>query len=366
MLKLLFKLQEMPMAPAKKLAEEIGKSTPTVIAWLERLAQEQVYMGVKPDLKIHRMGLEIYDYLLEISSYESLTRIEKFCEVHPYTLYRSRVFGGKYHGMLVQFRQPPEAFPFLERAFERMRDEGLIRSAREIPSLKEVYGSIYTRPRLDAWDPERMTWRFDWEKWWSQEPRKGSKKSSQGMGGEASASDMFELDYLDAQILQHLTDNARQKNIDIIRKLGFDPRKGSIQQKISKRILRLHDVIDSFRVFINWTHFDVYNTPMLIVKARQEKTDRLIAKLREGTFPFSSSVRKTPEGFVWYARLPSAHFSELMSLIWQLVEEYQLLIIDYKHSQTYGLWAETIDKQTGEWKSDEEFCLKRPLKDIGL
>ncbi|MCF2135864.1 MAG: hypothetical protein K9W43_01370 [Candidatus Thorarchaeota archaeon] len=366
MLELLFKLQEMPMAPAKKIAEEIGKSTPTVITWLAKLAEDRVYLGVKPYLRAHRLGLELYDYLLEIKSYKDLIKIEKFCEEHPYTAYRSRVFGGEHRGMLVQFRQPPETLIHLESAFERMREKGIVQSVRELPTLQEIYGSIHTRPQLGAWDPERMTWNFDWERWWSQEPQREQDRSATRPKKNEVATEHFEIDHLDAKILQELTDNARQKNIDIIKKIGLNPREGSIQQKISKRILRLQEVIDSFRVFINWTHFDVYNTPMLIVKAERTKTERLIAKLQEGTFPFSSSIRQIPDGFVWYARLPSAHFSELLSFIWQLAKDYELLIIDYKHSQTYGLWAETFDAQTGDWKTDEKFCLEQPLKSIGL
>ncbi len=363
MLELLFKLQEMPMAPAKRLAEEVGKSTPTVISWLTRLTEKQVFLGVKPYLKVHKIGLEIYDYLLEVPTYEALTKIEQFCEAHPYTLYRARVYGGKHRGLLVQFRQPPETFKYLEEAFKAMSEGGLIQSVRELPTLQEIYGSIHTRPRLDAWEPERMSWRFDWERWWAKEPRIKQIATTRDDG---SSEERIKIDRLDAMILQELTRNARQKNIDIIKNLGMNPREGSVQQKISKRILRLQDVIDSYRVFINWTYFDVYNTPMLIVRATPETTDRLLKKLAEGTFPFSSSFRKVPDGFVWYARLPSAHFSELIALIWRISKDYELLIIDYKHSQTYGLWAETLSEDSGEWITDSVFCLEKPLKSIGL
>ncbi|MHA1215823.1 MAG: hypothetical protein ACTSPX_00660 [Candidatus Thorarchaeota archaeon] len=365
MLELLFKLQEMPMAPAKRLAEEIGRSTPTVISWLKKLARDKMFLGVKPDLKVHLLGLEIYDFLLDVTNHEALLRIEEFCEKHPYTLYRARVFGGTRHGMLVQFRQPPEALPHLQEAFETMRNSGLIEGVAELPTLQRVYGSTYTRPLLEAWDPERMVWRFDWEQWWNSEIAEPDMQTD-GVGSSKTASSRVEIDELDAKILQILTDNARRKNIDIIRKLGLDPREGSTQQRISKRIVKLRQVIDSYRVFINWTYFDVYNTPMVLAKASSDTTRTLIGKLQRGTFPFSSSIRSMPDGFVWYARLPSAHLSELVSLIWRICDSYELLIIDYKHSQTYGLWAETFDQKTGDWKSDWEFCVEEPLRAIGL
>jgi len=209
-----------------------------------------------------------------------------------------------------------------------------------------------------------MTWVFDWDTWWARDPP--DLDSERPHGRRTAGNERIELDKLDVRLLQELTANARQKNIDIIRRLGMDPREGSIQQKVSKRIQRLREVIDSYRVFINWTHFDVYNTPMLIVRADKASTERLIAKLKEGTFPFSSSIRHIPDGFVWYARLPSAHLSELVSLVWRISESYELLMIDYKCSQTYGLWAETFDEETSDWRTDRQFCLDGPLEAIGL
>jgi len=119
-------------------------------------------------------------------------------------------------------------------------------------------------------------------------------------------------------------------------------------------------------VFINWTHFDVYNTPIIIAEAEEDVTDRLISYLSVSKFPFGSSIRKTEAGFIWSARLPSAHLSELLSLVWKIARRHEILIIDYKHSQGYGLWAEAFNSETKSWKSDKEFCLDAPLKSIGL
>jgi len=365
MIQLLFKLQEHPMAPAVRLAKEVGVSTPTAISWLDKMREDNVFRGVKANLRVHDLGLEIYDFLLEVSSFEALERIERFCEIHPYTLYRARVYGGNHRGILIQFRQPHTTFPHLQTALEIMKREGLVTSIRELPTLRSIYGSTHSTPLLKAWDPERMVWVFDWQSWWQTEPDLGTRETS-SVTDNRKDSQLLDLDYLDAQILQALTSDARRKNIDIIRSIGLDPQEGSIQQKVSKKIKRLKAAIESYRVFINWTFFDVYNTPMIIARADSETTDRLIAKLKDGEFPFSSSIRKTTEGFVWFARLPSAHFSELVSLVWRIADSYELLIMDYRHSQTYGLWAETLDKEREGWKTGREFCLEKPLKEIGL
>ncbi|TXT56458.1 MAG: hypothetical protein BAJATHORv1_20047 [Candidatus Thorarchaeota archaeon] len=361
-LRLLFKLQEHPMAPAVQLAKEVQISPPTAKAWLDSLKKEQVYIGVQPNLRVRRLGLEIDDFLLEVDSYNALVKIEQFCEKHPYTLYRARVFGGSSQGIMVQFRQPDKARKHLEDALEILKERGYIKNIRELPTLNPVYGSTYTRPRLEAWDPKRMVWVFDWDEWWKKE----STKSNRTIEEIEDAKGRIPLDKLDAKILEMITRDARQKNTEIIESIGLDKSQMGIQQDFSKRLKKLNEAVESYRVFINWNHFDVYNTPLIIANADKEITEQLIRKLQMGEFPFGSSIRQTKTGFVWSARMPSAHFSELISLVWKISIDYELLIIDYKNSQRYALWAETFDPEQNDWKADREFCLEKPLMSIDI
>lgn len=362
-LKLLFALQEQPVAPASVLAKQVGVSAPTARAWLEAMQEERVFVGVHTNLWSRRIGLELDDFVLQVTSHEALKKIEQFCEVHPYTSFRARVFGGNVQGIMLQFRQPDAARTHLLKAFDVMMKEGLINEIRELPTLNKEYGSSFTRPRIDAWNPDMMGWIFDWDKWWSACPDKVLSDPKVAPKIE----EVVQLDALDVKILQEIGTNARRKNIEVIEALGLDKNESGIQQKISSRLKRLgEEVVESYRVFINWTHFDVYNTPIIIAEADEDVTDRLISYLSVSKFPFGSSIRKIKTGFVWSARLPSAHLSELVSLIWKLTKRYEILIMDYKHSQVYGLWAETFDEKTNSWRIDKEFCLDMPLKSIGL
>jgi hypothetical protein len=208
-----------------------------------------------------------------------------------------------------------------------------------------------------------MGWEFDWEEWWSACPKKVHSKPK----ALESPDDLVQLDELDVRIIQEISVNARRKNIEIIEALGMDKNTPGVQQKISSKLKRLsEEVVESYRLFINWTHFDVYNTPIIIAEADEDVTDRLISYLSTSKFPFGSSIRKIETGFIWFARLPSAHLSELVSLVWKVSNSHEILIIDYKHSQVYGLWAEAFDYKSRSWKTDEEFCLDTSLKSIGL
>jgi len=361
-LELLFALQEHPTAPAAALAKQVKVSPPTTRAWLEGLRKDKVYVGVQANLRVRKLGLEIDDFLVSMDSYDALTKVEEFCRTHPYTSYRARVFGGTTHGVLLQFRQPDAARKHLVEALNIMKDKGLLTGIRELPTLTSDYGSTYTRPQLSAWNHERMTWEFDWDTWWNQAPSKVEKPKS-----IPESNERFELDTLDTKLLQELTRNARRKNIEIIQAMGMNPDQKGLQQLISAKIKKLNaEVIESYRVFVNWTHFDLYNTPMIIAQTKSDVTRRLIAHLSNSDFPFGSSIRETNDGFVWSARLPSAHLSELIALVWQISNSHELLIIDYKHSQNYGLWFETFDPDTSTWKSDRKFCLETPMKSIGL
>ncbi|MGY5873490.1 MAG: hypothetical protein RTV72_14680 [Candidatus Thorarchaeota archaeon] len=362
-LKLLFALQEQPVAPASVLAKQVGVTAPTARAWLEYLKKEQVFVGVHSNFRSRRIGLELDDFVLQVTSHEALEKIEKFCWNHPYTSYRARVFGGNVRGIMLQFRQPDTARSHILEAFDVMKKNGLISEARELPTLNEEYGSSFTRPRIDAWDPEKMGWVFDWDKWWSACPKKVQSKPKT----KVKVDELVPLDELDVRLIQEISINARRKNIEIIEALDMDKTTPGIQQKISSKLKRLgDDVVESYRVYINWTHFDVYNTPIIIAEAEEEITDRLISYLSDSKFPFASSIRKIESGFIWSARLPSAHLSELLSLVWKITKSHEILIIDYKHSQVYGLWAEAFNSDTKSWRNDREFCLVSPLKSIGL
>ncbi len=362
-LKLLFALQEQPVAPASVLAKQVGVSAPTARAWLESLKKEQVFVGVHTNLRSRRIGLEMDDFVLQVKSHEALLKIEQFCESHPYTSYRARVFGGNIQGIMLQFRQPDSARPHLLNAFDVMKKKGLISSIRELPTLDVEYGSSFTRPRIDAWNPEKLRWDFDWEKWWAACPKDFQPNQEKSL----QTNEPVVLDELDVRILEKIGTNARRKNIEIIEELGMDKNTPGLQQKISTRLKRLEEeVIESYRVYINWTHFDVYNTPIIIAEADEDDTNRLISYLSTSKFPFGSSIRRIETGFVWSARLPSAHLSELLSFVWKFTKSHEILIIDYKHSQVYGLWAETFDKESVTWRTDKEFCLDKPLESIGL
>jgi len=360
-LNLLFKLQEKPVAPAAELARDIGVTPPTVRSWLAKLRKERVFVSVPATLQVKRIGLEMYDFMVRVKSHEALTKIEKFCDAHPYTSYRARVFGGGQQGMLLQFRQPATAKGHLEDALGIMKDGCIISDIRELPTLRTEYGSAYTRPKLDAWDSERMVWKFDWDEWWENAPDdfEDYEKTTGNMDAP------IEIDELDVQLLEQITKDARQKNIEMIRSIGRDPRESGLQQSVSARIKRLkQEVIDSYRIFINWTHFDIYNTPMLIVNASKCVTNQLIHHLTHSDFPFGSSIRPIEQGFVWSARMPSAHLSELVSLVWKISKSFELLMIDYKHSQMYALWSETWNAKRRTWETDKDFCLDSPINAI--
>ena len=357
-LKLLFALQEDPIASAAALGRVVGITPPTAKAWLEQFKKDLVYTGVHADLRVRRLGLEIDDFLIHPTSYDALVKIERFCDQHPYTLYRARVFGGDVQGLFIQFRQPDVARLHLESAFQVMMDQGIAKQIRELPTLRAEYGSAYTFPQLNAWNPEKLSWDFDWNAWWKRAP-----KGDFDLSVEPASDLKLELDSLDVRLLAELTRDSRQKNIDIIANIGLNKDKMGVQQKISNRIKRLNqEAIESYRVFINWTHFDVYNSSLILAEAENEVSDRLIKHLRQEPFPFGSGIRKTPKGFAWSARMPSSHLSELISLVWRISEKFEVLSIDYRNSEFYGLWAETFNNKTQDWRTDRDFCLVGPLK----
>ncbi|MBD3157210.1 MAG: hypothetical protein GF309_00350 [Candidatus Lokiarchaeota archaeon] len=359
-LKLLFKLQESPVAPVAQLAREIGVSAPTVRSWLDELRENQVFVSVPADLHEEKIGLEIHSFLVSVRSYDAVTKLEAFCDAHPYTSYRGRIFGGRHQGLFLQFREPSDAKEYVLDALLTMKEKGIVSKIREFPNLSS-WKSINTRPKLHAWNPSQMVWEFDWEQWWNNIRKEPDHHDYESRG----AVQAIPIDGFDVQLLQEITKDARRKNTDIIRALGRDPYEKGLQQDVSRRIRRLEkEVVKSYRLFINWTYFDVYNTPMVIAKADKDQVEILMYHLENSVFPFGSNIRRIEGGFIWSARLPSAHLSEMVKLVWEIADSFELLMIDYKQSQMYALWAEAWNETSQSWRIGKDFCLNSPLESV--
>jgi DNA-binding Lrp family transcriptional regulator len=344
-LPLLIALQQHPLAPASKLAEIVGVSTPTIITRLEDLKKDKSYYSVYADLKAEALGLEIVDVILQVRELENISFIEqKICYEHPYTLFRIRCFGER-NGLFLQFRIPKGSRKNLLKLLDHLKKDNKIHDYF-IPNYLPNTRKIFTNANLANWQPAMMKWSFDWDEWISKLSTMGSKKLELNNG----KSYLKKLDDLDIALLQALTMNARRKNTEIMAALNLDKNTVGLPQKVSRRLQFLREkIVSQFRVFLKWDTFEIYNSFLIVANCPPDKKFQLQNTLYYNPIPFESLYKVTKNGFMWYLRCPSSHFSDVSAFVLSITNQAQFYFLDYKTSEFYGLWKGAFDPKTHSW-----------------
>ncbi|MFX0093774.1 MAG: winged helix-turn-helix transcriptional regulator [Candidatus Hodarchaeota archaeon] len=358
-LEILLHLQEKPLIRVSKLAEKMNISHSTVSRRLARIKQRKAYHGVHIDLKLSVLELELADYFLSFPNKSSLLLIEKtLADTHPYTLYRGRCYGVP-SGLFTQFRIPQGTRHYIDELFNELQQRGLISSVKYL--RRQPYRTAYSNSSLKAYNSKLQTWVFDWEGWITKFQSISPKPSPK----ETHPSLLPKLDKLDIQILGVLTKDYRQKNTTIMNELNVDKTQPGVPQMFGRRLNFLREnVVERTRVFLNWTAFDLYQTFAFIGKASPDVCKCLNTHLLQNPLPFESVFFLIEKGFLWYIRAPPSHFSILGDFVWSIAPQHNSFMIDYRQSEVYGLWPETFDDSTHQWKKSHKFMVEEVLQQI--
>ncbi len=343
---LLIALQENPLSSDSALANIMGVSQPTATSRLRELKEKVSIYNIHCDLDCDALGLELIDVILDIPNGPALEFCEKICKEHPYTLYRTRQYG-KTSGLFIQFRIPLNSKKYIIDLIELLKEKKIISNFRIPKRSQNAPPTPYSRSKLSAWDPKTMRWEFDWENWIP------DLESQSSVFPPFIQTDCIldNLSGMDIHQLSEMTQDARQKNTDIMRKLSYDIYEPGLPQKVSRRLKFLKEkVVTGYRVFLNWEVFDTYHTFAFICKATKEQTAQLYNQLSDKPIPFYSTFTILDDGYLWSVQAPPSHFSNIGKITWDYSEERELLILDYKTSDTYGLWAETYDSLSHSWR----------------
>ncbi|MFX0061681.1 MAG: winged helix-turn-helix transcriptional regulator [Candidatus Hermodarchaeota archaeon] len=353
-IEILISLQQDPTIKFIELAEILSISAATAANRYYSMV-ERTLNRVIADLEIGKLDLEIIDVFIGSENLTNSCLIENFCEAHPYTLYRSRVFGS-FNGLYLQFRIPIGTKNLLISQLNELKQKSGI---KWFETFSHKYPKISTTMRLENWVPETHSWNFDWDSW---EAKLDSQKTQAHRTIEELDSNneilLNQLDLLDMHILEELTKGcARRKHVDIIKAIEdklspTSPLRNIPKQTFSRHFKKLNqEVITGYRLFLDWRTLDMHNSIMFRCVANDQITASFYQTLERYPIPFESTIRKQGDGFFWFIRLPPAQLSDLYNIIWKNVEKLETIIFDYKSSEHYGLWHETFDVKKHKWKS---------------
>jgi len=336
---------------------------------LKRLINDEIaFKGVHADLNLYTLDLELYDFFFHVGSHQALKILEeRLCYYHPYVLYRGRCHG-KFSGLFLQFRVPKGTLDHLIDLSQSLKDYNIISEFEYLERISSEK-AVSIKSALNHWDFEKKAWVFDWKTW-----KKGFEHiPAERQIHENKPSDVIlpDLKLLDIQLLAELTVNARRKNIEIMKSIGFKTQEPGSAQKISRRLAFLKkNAVSDYRIFLNWEKFDLYQTILIHGRCDTDTARKFRNYLYFGQtdskilFPFETIMFLTTDGFIWYVRAPPSHLSEITDFIWEICPDHDMFWIDYKFSEYYGLWTDTFDPLLNKWRSDHKFMTEDVLKRI--
>jgi len=346
---LLVAIQENPFGTIAELAEKSGISKPTAAKRIRQLQAKRIFM-VKPLLNNRVLGFDFVDLFLESSDIESVKRIEKIADKHPYTSYLGRCFGAV-NGVLLQFRTPFGTKPLIVDLAKNLVDDGIVTNYRIVPI--ENGASVYSSLSVKGWDPRTLSWKFNWEEWFTKE----SKKLNLTQPTEELGSALTWFEEKDVHILYEAMHDARKKNLDILKAL--DKQGINITpQTFSRRYQMIKEqCFDGYRVTFNSSIFDIYNNLVIVGKGKPDCIKGIQSKIISNPIPFQSAMRSSGSNIFWFIRLQSSHLSALLSNLHTCLDSLEVSLIDLSHSYSYFVWPGNYNAENHSWRAEKEFMV---------
>ncbi|MHA1771082.1 MAG: hypothetical protein ACTSYL_12945 [Candidatus Thorarchaeota archaeon] len=350
---MLIAIQEKPFGTIEELANRAKISKPTAakrLRILQGAGGGKKYFTVSPLLNYYNMGLESVDVLLETNNLEDMKIIEQVAYHHPYTAYRCRTYGAV-NGVFLQFRTPHRSNPKIKELIRILKREGIIKKYKFLATTQEP--TIYTSLRIDGWNPDTLSWDFDWNKWFklTVKPPRLEKRT-----GEMSSALKW-LTRRDLNIIHELMMGARRKNIKIIKALAASGIKFTPQTFSRRYRMIREECIEGHRVTFDPEVFDIYSNVVIFGKGDESNLTTLRSRLETKPIPFESTMRTVKENLFWFVRLQPTQLSPLLANLYSHLDEMSVCLVDYTNSMRYYLWPETFDEESRKWRTDRKFMV---------
>ncbi|NWF96625.1 MAG: winged helix-turn-helix transcriptional regulator [Candidatus Thorarchaeota archaeon] len=356
-LKLLHLLETSPTISVRELAHRAGISWITADRHLRELRENGVISDSVAVFGPSRLGLDRLSVLLKAGRESQVRQLESACDAHPYTHYRSRVYG-PYAGLFAQFDIPHEGVAMLKRFLTELQDGGVCERVTYLRSM-DYRRSTKTNPEL--FDPTTLSWTYSWDKW---ERDITAARTELPQGSPRRRLHELGLTRVDLSLLEELTKNASVSQSVLEKKYGLS------QSTVSRKLIFLREnVIESVRAQIDRSRFDITSTK-LFYSPRVPDDDR--AKVYNAfsapsapPFPLSIDLLEGG-GVILWGRMPPSYEHGLFYLLWSRLPEIQVFTMDTvgSHSRMYWFYPDNVDFERNTWKYDEDWMFKKPLSEL--
>ncbi len=312
---------------------------------------ERVVTEVEVRYKPQKIGLTRQHVIFQnINSAHSFELLKKFCDEHPYTHFRSDIYG---HGLALytQFDIPEDINNLMSTVYETLSQKLGI----NYTMLTETNSTEGT-PNLLKFDPLNGGWKSERriKSIIEHEFNKASENEISSNGVQ-----VYNMSNLDAKLLREMTINGKVAITNLAKYHGVN------KSTISRRVKNLKDnVIDGGMLLYDREVFGMNAFSTIIGKFTDEKSMNKVANfIKSKSLPITIRMaRDNMLNFNIYLVGSSIHSIDFKRVLWTLSEpssfySYQM---DTANFMSYYFYHKNYDERE-KWNISEEYVLDQPL-----
>jgi len=286
--------------------------------------------------------------MLATVSVANVPKVERACELHPYSRYRVRCLGST-NGLFMMFAIPQGTEFQLIEFLDKLKQLGLIDSYKILHATAEM---TYATPDLTLYDIASDTWRVKIKAW----------VNHLGEGLDELQpfvpSLLKSLDLNDLKLIRSLTMNARKPQKLVAKELHLP------EYDISRRLKFIFEnhIVSSCEILLGRKLFRIGPLALFHATCNIQTTRTFVTGIRK--LPFQSWLSPTSEGFLLFMGLPTSLFTEVGTAILSRSEKLDITWVDYDTSMRYYFDESPYDEESGNWKTSRDFVIDEPISQL--
>ncbi|MFW9994568.1 MAG: Lrp/AsnC family transcriptional regulator [Candidatus Odinarchaeota archaeon] len=353
-LKIIRILQYNPRISYAELASELNVSPPTAKAKVTSLTERKVLKHSYAVYSPEALGLKRFKVYFRLSHSSQLAFLEKALDNHPYLHYRARFYGDGV-GLYSDFDIPEHGRNLLETYLDEIKELSLFENWQ---MTKSSGIRVSTFPDFNVWNPDDVSWQYDWETWKKQ-------LENPDLSLDIPQPEFYKgpFDLLTLQLLNEVTINSDIKQIKFVEKYK------SSRSTISKKMDFINNnLISAFWSRFDRRYFDLNSYKILLTKCDDiEKVNSFSRSLlSDNKPPFRISLDVVEDGFLVMINMPVFHESQLIYGILDHFPETRILTLDINppSGKTIYFYVDNYDTESGSWKLSRDYVVDQPLESL--
>jgi DNA-binding Lrp family transcriptional regulator len=365
LLPILMHLDSEPLLSYQELAERVGISWPTAKKRYNEAIEKKILFPPTASYHYKKIGLINVTIIAFVPKYKALKLVERACDAHPYTVYRSRLTGHQF-GIFIKFYIPdqPEAVDNLMEYFDYLQNKGWITDDLIMKGSNTYHDQINIYPNLDYYDFEENLWNFSWDDWY-QNMQDLANIPKIVHSESVEKIDLSELTKTRLTILNRLTKNASIKQADLMREESLNLSRTEAHRQYN---YVMDNLISDIENAYDRSRFDLSDLNLFLIKNLEEETlNRIYYHLKNNPPPFRISLELLDNNSIIMWSSMNQRLAQTFGYeMWKICPQLKMYNLVYagSNSARYMFYVDNFDFRKNNWKISKKWMISDPISII--